>query len=584
MPAKPLLVFDGRCGFCRIWIDYWKQITGSSVDYAPSQEAGANFPQIPPEQFSQAVQLVQADGQVLSGARAVFATLAYAGVNWLEWLYQHVPGFAAASEATYRLVAAHRNFFYQVTRFTFGRRIAPLRYARVEWLFLKALALIYVCAFASIAVQITGLAGERGILPAGHFLAEAKSVLGARAYWLAPGIFWFGSSDSFLRAVCWAGVAIALILLSGRLERPALVCLYFLYLSLSTIGQNFLSFQWDALLLETGFLAIFLGASKWIVFLFRWLLFRLMFLSGAVKLLSHDVSWRNLSALGFHYMTQPLPTPLAWYMYRLPLWFQRVSTAMVLFTELAIPFLIFGPRVWRRAAAIFLLALQILIFLTGNYAFFNLLAMSLCLFLFDDASLARLHFGRRDSRTPPAVSRAVAAVVLFFSGIELWGVFGSATSASSIAEWVAPFDIVNTYGLFAVMTTERPEIVVQGSNDGNTWLDYEFRYKPGPLDRSPRWVAPHQPRLDWQMWFAALSSYRSEPWFVNFMVRLLQGSSEVEGLLGKNPFPAGPPKYVRALVFDYSFTDWAERRKTGDWWKRRARGIYLRAISLEDLR
>ena len=178
MPAKPVLVFDGRCGFCRIWIDYWKQITGPAVDYAPFQEVGANFPQIPPEQFSQAVQLILADGQVLSGARAVFATLSYAGVRWLEWLYHHVPGFAPVSEASYRLIAAHRNFFYQVTRFTFGRRVAPLRYARVEWLFLKALALIYFCAFASLAVQITGLAGARGILPAGHFLAEVKNAFG----------------------------------------------------------------------------------------------------------------------------------------------------------------------------------------------------------------------------------------------------------------------------------------------------------------------------------------------------------------------------------------------------------------------
>jgi len=545
---------------------------------------GANFPEIPLEQFQQAVQLILPSGQVLPGARAVFATLAYAGAGWLSWLYDRVPGFGRASEAAYRVIAAHRNFFYQVTRFTFGRRVAPLRYARVEWFFLRALALIYLCAFASLEVQITGLAGARGILPAGHFLAEARSILGVRAYWMAPGVFWLASSDVFLRAVCWTGAAISLVLLFGRLERVALVCLYVLYLSLSSIGQNFLSFQWDALLLEAGFLAIFLGTSKWVVFLFRWLLFRLMFLSGAVKLMSHDASWRDLTAMSFHYLTQPLPTPIAWYMYHLPLWFQRASTAVVFFIELAVAFLILGPRVWRRLAAVALLLFQLLIFLTGNYAFFNLLAMSLCLFLLDDAMLERLPLGARKKRTNSVLAKVVAAVILLLSGMELWGMFaGRAEPPSFLVELIAPFSIVNTYGLFAVMTTERAEIIVEGSNDGSTWLDYEFPYKSGDLARAPRWVAPYQPRLDWQMWFAALSGYRSEPWFVNFMVRLLQNSPDVTGLLSKNPFPASAPKYVRALLFDYSFTNFAERRQSGDWWKRRPRGIYLRPISLQDV-
>lgn len=584
MPAKPLLVYDGLCGFCRIWIDYWKELTGPAVDYAPSQEIGARFAQISPEQYSQSVQLVLPDDQVHSGASAVFTTLRYADIRWPAWSYQHVPGFAPVTEAAYRFIAGHRDFFYQLTRFTFGRHVVPLTYARVEWLFLRCLALIYFFAFSSFAVQITGLLGANGILPAARFLREASSTLGVRAYWLAPGIFWIAHSDAFLRATCWAGAAIALLLLSGRFERAALACLYVLYLSLSSIGQNFLSFQWDALLLETGFLAIFLGGSKWMIFLFRCLLFRLMFLSGAVKLLSHDASWRNLSALGFHYMTQPLPTPIAWYMYQLPARFQQASTALVLTVELAVPFLIFGPRPWRRTAAVFFLALQLLIFLTGNYAFFNLLAMSLCVFLFDDAALTRLRLRERVARTPASIAAALTVLILFLSGLELWGVFDNTAPLGGIISEVAPLNIVNTYGLFAVMTTERPEIVVQGSRDGGTWLDYQFRYKPGPLDRAPVWVAPHQPRLDWQLWFAALSGYQSEPWFVNFMVRLLQGSRDVTGLLEHDPFPDAPPKYVRALVFDYSFTSRAERKQSGNWWKRRPRGIYLRAISLEDLR
>jgi len=592
MASKPLLIFDGRCGFCRIWINYWRQLTGSELGYAPSQEVGPQFPEIASEKFSQSVLLVQPDGQVAEGAKAVFLSLMYApGLRWLFWAYEHVPGFAAAAEAGYGLVARHRNFFYQVTRFTFGRRISVLRYAKTEWLFLRLLAAIYLIAFGSLAVQIEGLAGARGILPVGRYLAAVQQSLGARGYWLVPTIFWAAHTDTFLLAACVAGAAVSVVLMLGYLERLSLVCLYILYLSLSTAGQDFLSFQWDILLLETGFLAIFLGGSflgnsRVMVLLFRWLLFRLMFLSGAVKLLSHDPSWRNLSAMSFHYLTQPLPTPLAWYMYQLPFGFQRVSTAMVFVVELAVPFLFFGPRMWRFFAGFATLALQALIFATGNYTFFNLLAMTLCLFLFDDAALSKLKIPLRlrAARTHRAVVASIAVFVLLVSGVELWEMlFSDSPEPISITRAVAPFDVVNTYGLFAVMTTTRPEIIVEGSNDGVTWLDYKFPFKPGDLRVAPRWAAPYQPRLDWQMWFAALSNYRNSPWFGNFMVRLLQGSPEVLALLASNPFPSAPPKYVRAQLFDYSFTDFAERRATGDWWKRRPLGLYFPAISLADV-
>jgi predicted DCC family thiol-disulfide oxidoreductase YuxK len=591
MPDEPLLIFDGHCGFCRIWIDYWKVITRGRVAYAPSQEVGSRYPQIRPDEFGESVQLVMPAGEVVRGARAVFVTLTYApGMAWLLWTYQHVPGFAAVTEGAYRWIAAHRTFFYHLTRLTFGRRIRPLKTAKVEWLFLRLLAAIYFAAFASLAVQITGLLGDRGILPVSGYFGAVSKVFGASAYWKAPAIFWVAHSNRFLEAVCWAGAAISVLLfsalLAGYLERIAVVCLYVLYLSLSTAGQDFLSFQWDALLLETGFLAIFLGNSKTVVLLFRWLLFRLVFLSGAVKLTSHDLVWRNWTALAFHYMTQPLPTPVAWYMYQLPLGFQRFSTATVLSIELVVPFLFFAPRRWRFWGAGLALFLQVLIFLTGNYTFFYLLTMALCLFLFDDRALEKLRLRSRNARTRRLAVIAAAAVILALSVSGVWQVFFAAPFESeNAAERVAaPFQIANTYGLFASMTTSRPEIIVQGSNDGETWLDYEFRYKPGNLQQAPRWVAPYQPRLDWQMWFAALSGYRGSPWFTNFMVRLLQGSPAVTGLLATNPFPVAPPRYVRAELFDYSFTDFATRRATGRWWARQPRGLYFPRISLEDVK
>ena len=590
MPDEPLVIFDGRCGFCRIWIDYLKVITGGRVAYAPSQEVGGSYPQIPSEDFGQSVQLVLPNGNVQRGAHAVFLTLTYTSrMGWLLWAYQHVPGFGPVTETAYRWIAAHRTFCYHLTRLTLGQQIRPLRTAKVEWLFLRLLAAIYFIAFASLAVQITGLVGERGILPVSSYLAEVVKILGVRAYWEAPTIFWLAHGDKILKAVCWAGAAISAVLFSGLmagyLERIALLVLYVFYLSLCTAGQDFLSFQWDALLLETGFLAIFLGNSKTVVLLFRWLLFRLMFLSGAVKLTSHDPAWRDWTAIAFHYMTQPLPTPLAWYMYQLPLGFQRFSTAAVLFIELVIPFLFFAPRLWRFWGAGLALFLQTLIFLTGNYTFFNLLTVSLCVFLLDDYALEKLRLRARNVCTSKPVVLAAAAVILALSISGLWQMFfaDSLQQENALVRIAQPFQIANTYGLFADMTTTRPEIIVQGSNDGEIWLDYEFRYKPGDLHEPPRWVQPHQPRLDWQMWFAALSGYRSSPWFTNFMLRLLQGSSAVTGLLAHNPFPEAPPMYVRAELFDYSFTDFATRRSTGQWWERQPRGLYFPPISLRNV-
>jgi predicted DCC family thiol-disulfide oxidoreductase YuxK len=579
MSERPLLIFDGKCGFCRIWIQYWEQLTGTYIEYAPSQEVGARYPQIPPESYGQSVQLVMPEGDVRNGARAVFTTLKYApGMTWLLWVYDHVPGFAPVSELAYKLIAAHRAFFYHLTRFTFGRNISPLRYAGVEWLFLKILAAIYFIAFLSFGLQILGLIGTHGILPAGRYLTAVHNYFGLESYWTAPTIFWIAHSDAFLTGVCVAGAVVSFVLLAGYLERAALLLLYVLYLSLCTIGQDFMSFQWDMLLLEAGFLAIFLGSSKVMVLLFRWLLFRLTFLSGAVKLLSHDRTWRNLDALSFHYWTQPLPTPVAWYMQQMPLWFHRFSTAAVLFIELPIPFLIFMPRRWRFLGAGSILFLQALIFITGNYTFFNLLTMALCLFLFDDAALSRLSLRMRRVHTSSTLVAAVAVIILTISGLELRDMLLGGDS--TIVRVAAPFRIANTYGLFAVMTTSRQEIIVQGSNDGDTWLDYDFKYKPGDLKKPPRWVAPFQPRLDWQMWFAALSNFRSTSWFSNFMLRLLEGSPDVLELLAQNPFPGSPPKYIRALVFEYSFTDFATRKATGDWWERASRGSYFPATAL----
>ena len=568
--SKPLLIFDGRCGFCRIWIDYFRKLTGDRVEYAASQDVGEQYPQIPKEQFSKSVQFVRPDGSVERGARAVLATLG------LEKLYI----FPGLLEWKYRLIAGHRDFFYHLTKWTFGTRIEPARFALTQWIFVRLLAVIYAIAFGSLSVQVKGLLGANGILPVSEYLKAVTEAAPALRFYYVPSIFWINASDGALEGVCYAGIGIAALVLVGIFERAGLAVLFVLYLSLSAVGQDFLSFQWDSLLIETGFLAIFLGPSRIVVWLYRWLLFRLMFMSGAVKLLSHDPTWRGFTALSYHYWTQPLPNRISWYMAQLPLSFQKMSTAWTLVVELGVPFLIFAPRRLRILGAWCLLLLQTLIFLTGNYTFFNLLAVGLCLFLFDDRDFDWLRKRPAQKAVKYRWAYAVLAVVIVAIGLaRMFETFSG--QAVGIVKYTAPFQIVNSYGLFAAMTVERPEIVIEGSMDGENWVPYSFRYKAGDPARAPRWIEPFQPRLDWQMWFAALGNYRENTWFVNFVVRLLQGSAEVKGLLEADPFGGKSPRYIRALLYDYSFTDFEERRKTGNWWRRSEKGLYLPAIGLK---
>jgi predicted DCC family thiol-disulfide oxidoreductase YuxK len=590
------LVFDGDCAICRYWVAYWRELTCGRVVYRPYQEAAKDFPTIPLEAFQRAIQLIEADGSAHSGAAATFRVLRHAqgrGAWW--WCYARVPGFAALSEFSYAFFARRRNLLSRLTKLLWGPALHAERYQWVSWLFLRLFGAIYVAAFVSLGVQILGLVGHQGILPAASYLEAAHQAWGDSAYWKLPSLFWLNSSDFALVAGAVAGAVLGLLLVADRCTRPALMVLFALYLSYVYAGQEFMSFQWDSLLLETGFLAIFLtGGSKIVVWLFRWLVFRYVFLAGMAKLLSGDRTWRDLTALDYHFWTQPLPTPLARYAAQLPHWLLMGGTAATLIIELGIVFLIFLPRRLRAVAAGGVLLLQLLIVLTGNYNFFNLLTMLLCLFLFDDAALQRLTprwlESRAQMRAPPAGRYANVAAVLLALIVVPAGMDRIAKSflhddlpvLGALTRAIGPLFIVNSYGLFAVMTTTRPEIVIEGSSDGQSWHEYVFRYKPGPLKRPALWNIPHQPRLDWQMWFAALGRVRDSPWLINLMERLLEGSPPVVGLLDSNPFTASPPKFVRARLYDYRFADSQTRALTGQWWIRGDYGLYFPQVSLAD--
>lgn len=595
---RPLLIYDGDCNFCRRWIARWQSFTGDRVDYVPFQEAAARFPQIPRENFQASVQLIETNGKVLSGAEAVFQTLAHApGKRWMMGIYQNLPGVRFLTEWSYRLVARNRVLFSKLTHFLWGECLEPPTYFISSRLFLRLLGLIYLIAFISFWTQADGLIGKNGILPAADFLGSIAKQTGPERYGLVPTLCWLNTSNAFIHFLFAGGVVLSVLLILGFSPSLVLGGLWVFYLSLATVGQDFLEFQWDNLLLETGFLAIFLGKrpSKIVLWLFRWLLFRLMFSSGVMKLVSGDPTWQNLTALQFHYETQPLPTWIGWYAHQLPGWFQMFSVGVMFAIELGIPFLIFMPRRLRLFGCFALITFQGLIAATGNYCFFNLLTVALCFLLLDDfVKWGRFSFlANVKKRTVPIfrwpkwVVLPLAGIILLVSTMQMIRQFRIQVRwpvpAVMLYQLAAPFRTVNPYGLFAVMTTSRPEIIVEGSNDGETWLEYEFKWKPGDLKQRPGFVAPHQPRLDWQMWFAALGTYRQNPWFINFCYRLLQGSPEVLKLLEKNPFSEKPPRYLRALVYHYRFTDPATLHAQGNWWRRKSKGPYIPVLSLRSL-
>ena len=604
---KPLLLYDGDCYFCLRWIRRWRQRLLDRVDVASFQSQFSRFEKdIPIECFQSAIRLITTDGKVYGGAEAVFRAWndgVGLGRGWAFWCYQFVPGFAPLSRVAYQIVARHREWASRVTTWLWGRGenavCQPTFYQARRW-FLRLLGLVYFIAFTSFWTQVDGLIGSNGILPSAPWLEAIRNRFGTDAYRLFPTLCWFNPSDGFLHLLCGGGVFFSLLLIVGIAPALSLVFLWVFYLSLSVSGQVFMNFQWDYLLLEAGFLTIFLAPCRlWpssrhetpIIpqahFLLCWLLFRLMLMSGIVKLTSGDESWWNLTALRYHYETQPLPTPLGWLAHQGPAWFQAASTVVMFFIEIGAPFLLFAPRKLRLLGVTAIVTLQLLIAMTGNYCFFNLLTIGLCLLFVDDYVWPGRKTGETFAgwRWPAWLMAPATALVLVFSAPLLWeACFPEARWPRTLAAAYAciePFRSLNGYGLFRVMTRNRPEIIVEGSRDGVTWQPYEFKYKVGEVTRAPPIVAPHQPRLDWQMWFAALDDVNREPWFVNFLARLLQGSRPVLQLLKENPFADSAPRYVRAKMFQYHFTNFSERKQSGAWWKRGDEEVYCPPLSLQ---
>lgn len=635
---KPVLIYDGECTFCQMSVLRIAAWTGRTVEFVQSQSVRERFPEIPEQNFDAAVQFVERDGTVSSGGAAVLRSLAcvpYSG-SWPLWLYRTIPGFSVVLEFFYRIVANNRKLISQAVLKLVGSDVRPARYSIASDFFPRLLGLVYLCAFLSLWVQWDGLYGPNGVLPMQGYLkmlteqfpvSSFKDQIVQEKYRIALTVFWWDSSPAFVNGIFVVAVISALLAMAGVLPLPSLAFCWGAYLSMVSVGQDFMNMQWDYLLLETGFVAIFCvpwtlrftrdrsaeptARGRWALW---FLLFKLMLMSGVVKWFGGDTTWRDGTALEYHFFTQPLPTWTSWFAYHLPGGILKLFCYGTLFIELIVPFFIFCPRRVQRLAFLLFVLLQGMIALTGNYGFFNLLTLALCVVLLDDSAFPRavrklfaikdpplqppvekagcaqgcalpnVRIPRVESvwdvrptarRWPNAIAGPVLLFVLVLSGTLMLVRFEMMAASNRFAmvflEGVDPLRSINSYGLFQVMTTSRDEIVIEGSDDGKTWLAYEMKYKPGDPARRPVFVGPHMPRLDWHMWFAALGSEERHPWFRQVLRRIFQGSPDVLAFFVHNPFPEKPPKMLRARLYRYEFT----KPGGAGWWVRSDRGLYF---------
>jgi hypothetical protein len=482
-------------------------------------------------------------------------------------------------------------------------------YRLTRFVFLRLLGLVYAVAFLCLCNQGRPLLGHDGLLPLSRYLGELEShgLSHASLFLRLPTLFWWGRSDAILAALSWLGLLLSVLLLGGLANVPMMAALWFTYMSFVHVGQIFYGYGWEILLLEAGFLAIFLvplvdprpfprtPTPEIVIWLLRWVLFRVMFGAGLIKLRG-DPCWRDLTCLVYHYETQPIPNPLSYYLHQLPVWFHRLEVLFNHFVEVVVPWFLFVParlRHLRHLAGAFLVLFQLILILSGNLSFLNWLTLAICVPCFDDGALGRVLPRRLTAaalRAPEAEETkarglavyALAAVVAILS---LNPVANMVSSHQVMNTSFDPFDLVNTYGAFGGIGRERYQVVLEGTDDAAPgpaarWTEYRFKCQPVDVDRRPCVISPYHSRLDWQMWFAAMSSFDREPWLVHLVYKLLKGDRGALGLLAEGPFREHPPRFVRAQLYRYAFTRLGEPTKA--WWRRTLLGEYAPPLSLED--
>jgi len=459
--------------------------------------------------------------------------------------------------------------------------------------FQRGLGIVYFIAFLCALNQFRPLLGEHGLLPAPAFMARIS-------FRESPSLFYLAPKDWAFSAAAWIGLALSCLVIAGVADRYSSwlnaaiwAAMWLLYISFVNVGQTFYGFGWEAILLEAGFFAIFLGSRRVttplaMIYLLRWLEFRVMFGAGLIKMRG-DPCWRDLTCLNYHYESQPMPNPLSWYFHTAPEWTHRAGVAFNHFSELLVPFFYFLPQPIATIGGVITILFQLTIFLSGNLSWLNFLTMILAIPAIDGRYLAAIlpirPEGTLSAQSIP-LKVAVAACALLLVWLSIDPVRNMLSRKQVMNTSYNPYHIGGTYGAFGGITRQRYEVVVEGTSDAvitpdTQWKEYEFRGKPNDPTRMPPQIAPYHLRLDWLMWFAAMSSYRDHPWFVNFVAKLLQNDKPVLGLLKSNPFPDAPPKFVRAELWEYHFASPEAHGKTGVWWVRTDEGLWFPPVSLQ---
>lgn len=454
-------------------------------------------------------------------------------------------------------------------------------------LFPRLVGAVYFLALIPFLFEICALIGKDGIIPAEYYLQLIeKKFKKSRFYWL-PTIFWVNCSDFALIGTVIVGLVLSIFLAMGYYPCLILFILMIILLSIISVGQDFLRFAWDVLLLECVYNAFLLTLTynpNIIVWMnLNLLIFRFHLQAGVSKVQSRDSSWRDLSAMSYHYQTQPIPNSISWYLHKLPAWYHKFSTFMALFIEIVIPFGVFGNDLIRLITFLFLLILQINIGISGNYAYFTVLTMVLITPLIGDVYLTPFF----ETPTIPTETlwpwEALAyAGGLFLVGVQLIRIvyqFYPSEQIAKILGILSPYHLANNYGVFSHMTKTRYEIVIEGSEDQQEWKEYQFYYKPSELTQALRQVSPYHPRLDWQMWFLPFRDFKQAYWFQNFLSRLLENNQVVLSLIKKNPFPDNPPKFIRAKMYIYTFSDYEAKKISGYYWFRKMHRMYSPVLS-----
>jgi hypothetical protein len=478
-------------------------------------------------------------------------------------------------------------------------------YWLTRFVILRLLGFVYAIAFLVAINQLVPLIGEHGLTPATHYFERIQFHFDSRvsAIWHVPTLFWFGASDHALSIFAWIGFVLSIVVLAGYANAIMLAALWAIYMSIVHVGQIWYGYGWETQLLETGFLSIFLcplidgrpfpkcRPPLLVIWLFRWLGFRIMIGAGLIKLRG-DECWRDLTCMYYHYETQPIPNPISRYLHFAPQWFHKIETAWSHFVELIVPWFSFGPRHARHVAGVLLVSFQIILIISGNLSFLNYVTIIPFLACFDDTFLRHVlpkALAKRAERAaqesePSRINNTIAiALSILVAYLSITPVLNLVSARQLMNSSFDPFDLVNTYGAFGSVGHERPEIVFEGTDDafitGDTqWKEYEFKAKPGDPNRRPPFIAPYQPRIDWQIWFAAMASPADYPWTLHFVWKLLHNDRGTLSLLANNPFPNAPPRYIRARLYRYQFAPLGDRA----WWQREPIGEWLPALSIDD--